>query len=239
MADAAESTQVFQKGWATLRENPVLIVPPLIAFLIVLVLNYLLIGSIAVGMMGATMGGSPGVRMGSIGAMAGTALLIMGLSIVLSMVAGGATVAMAHDALVGRATSLASGLAAAQRRLGDLVVASILASIVIMIGFMLFLVPGLIAAFFLLYTLPEVMLGGTSGTGALSTSVKLVSSHLGDSLIVAVGLLVIGVLVGIVGMIFRFVPVLGALVSVILQAALAAYAAAVIVAAYRRAEGLR
>ena len=185
------------------------------------------------------MGGSPGVRMGSIGAMAGTALLIMGLSIVLSMVAGGATVAMAHDALVGRATSLASGLAAAQRRLGDLVVASILASIVIMIGFMLFLVPGLIAAFFLLYTLPEVMLGGTSGTGALSTSVKLVSSHLGDSLIVAVGLLVIGVLVGIVGMIFRFVPVLGALVSVILQAALAAYAAAVIVAAYRRAEGLR
>jgi len=239
MADAAESTQVFQKGWATLRENPVLIVPPLIAFLIVLVLNYLLIGSIAVGMMGATMGGSPGVRMGSIGAMAGTALLIMGLSIVLSMVAGGATVAMAHDALVGRATSLASGLAAAQRRLGDLVVASILASIVIMIGFMLFLVPGLIAAFFLLYTLPEVMLGGTSGTGALSTSVKLVSSHLGDSLILAVGLLVIGVLVGIVGMIFRFVPVLGALVSVILQAALAAYAAAVIVAAYRRAEGLR
>ncbi len=239
MADSAESTQVFQKGWATLRENLVLIVPPLIAFLIVLVLNYLLIGSIAVGMMGAMTGGSPGVRMGSIGAMAGTALLIMGLSIVLSMVAGGATVAMAHDALVGKATTLGSGFAAAQRRLGDLVVASILASIVIMIGFMLFLVPGLIAAFFLLYTLPAVMLGGTSGTGALSTSVKLVNSHLGDSLILAVGLLVIGVLVGIVGMIFRFVPVLGALVTVILQAALAAYAAAVIVAAYRRAEGLR
>ena len=239
MAESGEATEVFQKGWATLRQNPILIVPPLIVFLIVLVLNYLLIGGIAVGVMGAMMGGSPGVRMGSIGAMAGTALLIMGLSVLLSMLAGGTTVAMAHDTLVGRTTSLGSGLAATQRRLGDLIVASILASIVIMIGFMLFLVPGLIAAFFLFFTLPAVMLGGMSGTGALSASVRLVSARLGETLLLAGGLLVIGVLVGIVGMIFRFVPVLGALVTVILQAALVAYASLVVVAGYRRAEGLR
>lgn len=239
MADSAEAAQVLQKGWTALRENPVLVVPPLIALLIVFVLNYLLVGSVAVGMMGAMMAGSRGMRIGSMGAMAGTALLIMGLSIVLSMVAGGTTVAMAHDTLVGRPTSLRSGLAATQRRLADLIIASILSSALILIGFLLFFVPGLVAAFFLLFTLPAVMLGGVSGTGALSASVRLVGNHLGETLILSAGLLVIGLLVGVVGVILRFIPVLGVLVTMILQAGLAAYAAAVIVAAYRRAEGLR
>lgn len=238
MAEPGEATQVFQKGWDGLLKNPVLIVPSLVAFLIIFVLSFLFVGS-AVGMtMGGMMRGARGLGPG-FGVLAGTTLLVMGLSIVLSMVAGGMMVAMAHDTLVGRVTSLGSGLAATRRRLGDLIVASILGGLIIGIGFMLFLVPGLIAAFFLLFTLPAVMLGGMSGTGALSASVKLVSSHLSDSLLLAFGLLVIGLLVGIVGMVFRFVPVLGALATVILQAVLAAYASLVIVAAYRRAEGLR
>ena len=238
MAESGEATEVFQKGWTALRANPVLIVPSLVALLIVFVLSFLLLGSAVGVMMGGMMRGSRGLGMG-FGALAGTALLVTGLSILLSMVAGGMTVAMAHDTLVGRVTSLASGLAATRRRLVDLIIASILASLIIMIGFLLFVVPGLVAAFFLFFTLPAVMLGGMSGTGALSASVRLVSARLGETLLLAVGLLVIGVLVGIVGMIFRFVPVLGAFVTVILQAALAAYASLVIVAAYRRAEGLR
>jgi len=174
--------------------------------------------------------------MGSLGAFAGTAILSIGLSILLSMLAGGMTVAMAHDALAGGSPSLGAGLAATQRRLGDLVVASILASVVLVVGFMLFFVPGLVAAFFLLFTLPAVMVGGVGGVASLGASVRLVSARLGETVILAVGLLVIGLVVGVVGMLFRFVPVLGFLVALILQAALAGYASAAIVAAYRRAE---
>ena len=237
MAELDQTLEVFKKGWETLRENPVLVIPSLVALLIVLLLSVLLIGS-AFGMMGGA-GGPPGAGMGRVGVMAGSALLVTGLGVLLGMVAGGMTVAMAHDAIVGRMSSLGNGLAATQRRLADLIIASILASLVMMVGFTLFVIPGLIAAFFLLFTLPAVMLGGENGTGALSASVKLVSAHLGETLLIAIGLLLIGIGVVIVGAIFRFIPVLGALVGLILQAALAAYGAAVITAAYRRAEGLR
>jgi len=230
MAESGKSTRVFQEGWTALRENPILAVPSLVALLIVALLNLLLMGS-AMGVMGR-----PGLGMGSLGAFAGTAVLSIGLSILLSMLAGGMTVAMAHDALAGGSPSLGAGLAATQRRLGDLVVASILASVVLVVGFMLFFVPGLVAAFFLLFTLPAVMVGGVGGVASLGASVRLVSARLGETVILAVGLLVIGLVVGVVGMLFRFVPVLGFLVALILQAALAGYASAAIVAAYRRAE---
>jgi len=236
MAESGETTQVFQNGWTALRNNPVLAVPPLIAGLLLMFLSYVFIGSVALGLTGAMMGG-PGVRMGSIGAMAGAGLLMMGLSFFLTMVAWGMTVAMAEDALRGGSASLGSGIEASKRRLGDLLIASVLTSIIIMIGMFLLVVPGIVAAFFLLYTLPAVMVGGMNGTGALGASARMVSGRLGESLLLAVGLIVIAVAVGIVGMIFHFVPVLGPIASVILQAAMGAYAITVIVAAYRRAGG--
>lgn len=231
MAQSGESMQAFQEGWRALRQNPILALPPLVAFLIVALLNLILIGS-ALGMMGR----ASEFRTGPLGAVAGTALLVMGLSVLISMIAGGMTVAMAHDALAGQVPSLGQGLAATQRRLGALVLASVLTSLILMVGFMLFVVPGFIAAFFLIFTLPAVMVAGSGGAASLGVSTRLVGARLGETLILAIGLVVIGIVVGIVGMLFRFIPVLGFLVALVLQAALAAYASAVIVAAYRRAE---
>ena len=90
---------------------------------------------------------------------------------VLSSIATAATVFIVSESYLGRPLSAAGALNRAAPLVGKLIACSLLFAIIIGLGFMLFLVPGLILLCGLLLAFPSLVLEpGNSPTGALSRS---------------------------------------------------------------------
>jgi hypothetical protein len=91
--------------------------------------------------------------------------------VVLSLVATGATVFIVAESYLGRPISAREALARAAPHLGRILVCSLLMSLVVGLGFLLLVIPGVILAVGLVLAVPAVVLEpGTSATAALSRS---------------------------------------------------------------------
>jgi hypothetical protein len=228
----------FRAGVDVVRRYPILIAPPLAVQVIVFVLALLFLGGgFGIGMLlGGAMGGMPaGAAGGVVGMMAG-GLLLMVLSGFLSLVASSVVVVMARDALTSRPPTFGPALDVALGRLFDVLVASFLLMVIIGIGMVLLVLPGLVAAFFLIFTLPAVLLDGKSATAALGHSARLVRANLGTVAGLFFGGLVVAVVTAIVSRILEIVPLLGHLAAAVLAGAFISYLTVVGVRVY---QGLR
>ena len=103
------------------------------------------------------------------------------------------------------------------------------------VGFasLFFVVPGLVAGFFLMFTLPAVLLDGIGAVDALRRSATLVKENLGPVLGLVVGALVAIVVVSVASVILGAVPFLGHLLSMLLAGAFTAYLTVVAVRVYQ------
>ncbi|GAB17105.1 hypothetical protein GOEFS_019_00180 [Gordonia effusa NBRC 100432] len=71
------------------------------------------------------------------------------------------------------------------RNLGNVILASVLVGIITYIGFLLCIIPGIIAAFLLWFTTVAVVGRGISAVDGIKTSYNLVRARLGDSILAA------------------------------------------------------
>jgi len=213
----------FRAAFDTLRQYPVIAAPPLIAMVVGFVLKLVFLGA-GVGMF--AVGGAVGGAAGMAGALAGGLLLFLVfivLVMLLNLVASAAVVVMARDAIAPREPSIGAAVDAVMARLGAVVIASIILSVIVGIGFLLFVIPGLIAWVFLMFTIPAVLLDGLSPVDAISRSARLVKDNLGPVLGLVIGAIVGIVVLWIVSLILAVVPIIGPLATMLVAGAFFAY----------------
>jgi hypothetical protein len=140
---------------------------------------------------------------------------------------------MARDALAAREPSVGGALDVVRARLTDVVIASFLFSVIVGIASLFFVLPGLIAGFFLMFTLPAVLLDGAGAVDGVRRSATLVKQNLGPVIGLVVGAIVGIVLLMIASAILGVVPLLGTLAAMLLMGAFFAYLTVVVVRVYQ------
>jgi hypothetical protein len=223
----------FRLGFDLLKRYPIMVAPPLIAMVVVLALMFVLGGGVfAMFMAGGLTAGGPGVA----GAMVGgilMGLVFLALTMLINLVSHAVVVVMARDALAGREPSMGDAFNAVTGRLSDVVVASVLFAVIVGALSLLLVIPGLIAGFFLMFTLPALLLDRFGAIDALKRSASLVKDNLGPCLGLVIGAIVAAVIMAIVSAILGRVPLIGQLASALLAGAFVAYLTVVGVRVYQ------
>ncbi|MBI3456358.1 MAG: hypothetical protein HY002_11290 [Candidatus Rokubacteria bacterium] len=216
----------FRTGLDVIKRYPVMAAPPLAAQLVMFVLTLLFVVTAGAGVVVGGIAG--GLFAGGLAFMLVT--LIGGI---LTLVASGVTIVMARDALARREPSMGEALGTVMDRLADVLVASILVMVIVGIGMVLLVIPGIVAAIFLMFALPAVLLDGTGAVDALKRSTTLVKDNLGPVVGLIVGWIVAVIVVMIIAQILRFMPLVGRLASALLFGVFIAYLTVVVVSVYQ------
>jgi|GEM_PF-1993183 len=228
---------LFKKALDIFKVNYIIAVPNLVVNLILTLLMAALVGGAIAGIGGMAFGRTP--SMGALGALLGLFGLLMIAGLVLSLVATGAAIGMAKEAIETGKTTLETGINVAKSRLVDLLLVSIIAGVLVLIGLMLLVIPGLVIGFFLMLAFPAVIIDSLSATDALKKSFELVKSNIGDAIILVVGIIVAAFVVGIVAVIIGIIPLLRQLIGIALNAAIAGYFAIVLTLFYNEVKKQR
>jgi hypothetical protein len=221
---AADTIAHFRAGFEVIKQYPIMALPPLAAQAVVFALTLLFFGGAAAAVVVA--GGA-----GFLGALLGGLLLWL-VSGLLTLVASAVTIVMARDALDGREPSFGDAVSEVMGRLADVVGASVFFGLIVFVASLFFVIPGLVAAFFLMFTLPAVLIEGAGTIDSLGRSARLVRRNLGPALGLVIGVIFVVVALGIVFAVLGNVP-LGQLASAVLVGVFAAYIAVVAVRVFR------
>lgn len=193
--------EIFSRAFEIYRDNPIMIVPsliPIAALIVGLLVFAGYIGLIAV------FGGEGFI---AFSALAGLFLFII-LMIVLFFLAEGMTIEMIKEASTGNKADLSYAWQATLAKMEPLVLTSLLAGIIVALGYVLFFVPGVILSFAFYFVIQTVMIDGKSGTEALKASYRFVEDNLSDALIIVLASLAIGA-------VLPSIPFIGALISLL------------------------
>ena len=226
MADGADDfVGHFRLAYEAVARFPVLIVPPLAVAVLGFMLLFFIGGGAAVigALMGGAMGGSHGAAAGGIAGLVLGALVFAVVMGTLALLSSGMVIVMARSALGGHEPALGDALAMVARRLGAVLVAASMVGIIVMIGFLFLVIPGIVAAVFLMFTLPAVLLDGLGGVDGMRRSAGLVRAHPGPVVAFIVGCLLVFIAIGVASWILSFIPFLGGLASFVLQGAAMSY----------------
>ena len=111
--------------------------------------------------------------------------------------------------------------------------ASGLGTAIVVSGLLFFVMPGIVAAVLLMFTLPAVLLDGLGAVDAMRRSVAVVRGHVGSVIGLVVGALLVVVALAVAAWILALVPLLGGLASFVLHGAAVSYLTVVGVHFYR------
>lgn len=215
----------FRLAYETILRFPVLIAPPILVGILGFALLFFIGGGAT--LMGALMGGAVGGGHGAAaGGIAGLVLGVLVFGLVMStlwLLSSSMVVLMARDALGAREPVLGNAFAVVMGRLGAVVVASGLVTVIVAVAFLFLIVPGIVAAVLLMFTLPAVLLDGLGAVDGMRRSVAIVRAHVGPVVGLVVGALLVLVGVAIASWTLGLVPFLGALASFALNGAAVSY----------------
>jgi hypothetical protein len=233
MQSSEDLGNTFSRAWELLSNNWIIIVPAIVIAVICGIIIALL------GMFGfasAVGFGAMGMGGAGLGAMMLTGMVLGLIVLLASILTVAYTTGMAEAAWrTGKAT-LDDGAAAFRQDAGSLIAAVVLLFIIGIIAVILLpFTLGLSAlAFwlFFIYTFASVVVGRRSGTEALAESARLTLKNFLMTLLVVILLAAAFAIAAWVGGILHFIPFLGAIVSYVINQAVAAYATLVIVGEY-------
>ena len=228
--------RLLKEALALGRKFPLVYLPVLVVSLLAGLITALFMGGFGAMPPGMTPGMGPAMGAGY----AGTILANLWLHLLSAIVAGiliiaghAVTVLMVGQVLQLGTTSLAKGVEQARLRLIQLLVAGAITAILVGIGFVFFVLPGLIVGFFLLFTFVAVALEGYTAVGGIKKSFVVVKDRLGDAFVFFLLLIALGVLFALVNRILLFIPILGGLLSLILAGIYSGYVSTLVVLGYR------
>jgi len=202
---------IFKEAVDVVKRNYILAVPTVLATFVVTFLALALLKSPE-----------------NVGAMA-----MMGLvGLVFDFFAHAVTMAMAREALEKGQTSLKTGMDVASSFFFHFLATSAAIAAIVSLGFMLLILPGLVAMFFMMFAFPAIIMHGLGPVEALKNSYRLVRSRLNESLILFVALAGITVGLGLLNLTLSAVPVIGQFISVILTGLLGGFSAVVVLRTY-------
>jgi hypothetical protein len=182
-------SDIFSRSFEIYKANPVLIVPYLIPMLWVVFGSMILLagfigGEMLSGGFPEDFAATPDFPEGLTAAI----FLVLGLffivTIVLFIVAQGATIEMIREAFAGDAANLTKAWESTKGKVGTLFIASLLSSIIMIIGYILLVIPGLILTFLLYFIAQAIMIDDMGAVDALKASSRFVRANLTDAVLV-------------------------------------------------------
>jgi uncharacterized membrane protein len=161
------------------------------------------------------------------------AMAVMGLlGLILDFFAHAVTLAMAREALEKGQTSIRTGFDIATSFLYHFAVTAAVMAVIIGMGFTLFVIPGLAAMFFLMFTFPSIVMHGLGPVDAFKRSYRLVRANLNDSMLLFAALGAITLGLGLVNLMLSAIPILGQFMSVLITGALGGFTAVAVLRVY-------
>jgi hypothetical protein len=222
----------LQRAAEVLSKNWILALPTAIASLVLGIVMVVGVVSVATAIfVGRAAGGGAGMWAG-LGTSALIAIALAFVGFLLVIFSQAMVIHASEDAWEGRPVNLGASLAATLARLPDLLVAYIISALImlvalalcaVVIGFPLVFV----GIYFLMYVIPAVMIGGESGTAAISTSFRLASRNVGPSLIAFAGIVGSLIVASFLTGITHHIPLINLVVSFAAGGLAAAYTALV------------
>jgi hypothetical protein len=238
-ADATDLPGHFRTAYQTVVRFPLLVAPPVVVGLLAFVLLFFIGGGAAMmgAAMGAMMGGGQGMAAGGVAGLLLGVLLFGLVMAFLGLLSSCVVVVMAPEALAGREPRLGDAVSAVMGRLGPVIGASALVTVIVTAGFFLFVLPGLVAVVLLIFTLPAVLLDGQGPVEGVKRSVALVRAYPGPVVGLVIGGILVLVAAGLASWIVGGVPLLGPLASFVLHSAAVSYLTVAGVGVYRALAG--
>lgn len=194
-------SEIFSKALDIYRDNLILIVPSLIPVAAAALGMIVLIGS--VGLL-AVFSGDEFVAFSTVAVF----FLFLIAMFALFFLAEGLTIEMIKQATSGGRADISAAWQSSKPRMEPLILSSLLAGIIVALGYMLFVIPGLILSFAFYFVAQAVMIDGRSGVQALRASYRFVEANLADALIVIVVSLALGA-------VLPAIPLIGPLASLL------------------------
>jgi hypothetical protein len=162
-----------------------------------------------------------------------SAMAVVGLfGLVLDFFAHAVTLAMARETLEKGSTSLKTGLDVGSSLFYHFTVTSVAMAAIVGLGFTLFILPGLVAMFLMMFVFPSIIMHGLGPMDAVKRSYRLVRANLNESLILFAALGAITIGLGLVNLMLSAIPILGQFISVIITGLLGGFSAVVVLRAY-------
>ena len=222
---------LLQEGVSIGKSNIMLFVPVLASSIVIWLLMLITMGGAGMFMIGGAQ--SPEAMATGVATAFGGMALVAIVGAILTMLAHGMTVVMVGKALDGQQVDLKSAWNKTLQRIVPLLLASVIVGVLFGIGMMLIVLPGLVVAFFLMFTFVAVMIDGKGAFDSIGASFTLVKSRLGDCVIFFLLLIAVGFVFGVVNVILGLIPVLGQILGMILSALYTGYVSILLVMAYR------
>ncbi len=229
-------TQLLKDSFRIAKENPLIFVPLLAASVIGILLSLIFVGTaLPFAAIAASDPGQIGTAeaLTGIGAAIGATFVVSLISGIIGLFAHAMTVAMADQALKGNPTDLKDALIRTRVRIIPVAIAVLLVSVLVGIGSILLVLPGLILGFFLIFTIVSVMTDHTNAFQAIQRSMKTVAGHILPVLIFFLVVLGLGLVTGIVGGFVGVIPVLGVFLTMIVGGAYTGFVTILLVSLYQ------
>jgi hypothetical protein len=188
--------EIFSKAFEVYRNNPIMIAPSLLPIAVSILGLLLFAGFIGAA---AILGGGGGgfLAVSAIGGL----LLFMIVLIVSFFVAEGVTIEMIKEASAGNRADINSAWESSKGRMEPLILSSILAGIITVLGYLLLIIPGIILSFIFYFVAQAVMIDGRSGMDALKTSYGFVKENLSDAVILILVSMVLSIVLSVIPLI--------------------------------------
>jgi hypothetical protein len=122
------------------------------------------------------------------------------IAIIISAILQAAILRAAAQATIGDPVDVEASYRYGFKRLGSVILLSLLVGLIVAVGFILLIVPGIIFLVFLSASIPVLIVENRRGTEAMSRSWNLVKGHFWHALgVIVVAALIVGVVSGIIG----------------------------------------
>lgn len=198
---------LFSESFRLLLEKPLIVVPSLLPFLWLLVISIIGPGVILTLFYTKTsFYGATYVTPSFIGVLAGYALFTL-IFFALYMIAEGMTVVLVRQAYDESRTDLGEALSVTMGRIGHLLLATLVVVVLVTIGELLLVIPGLIMMFLFWFVPQAVMLDDGGGLSAIGQSYRFFRENVGDAFVLILVSIVLYSLLGLLS----WIPVIGAI----------------------------
>ena len=230
-------TAVLRDSFDVMKKNWVLFVPFLAAFVLMGLISLVTVGSMVPFGDFESMGTmSQKEAIGAAGTSFVVFFIMMVLSGIIGLLAHGMTITMIDDALKTEKATLSGGWTKTLQRIVPLLIAAVLVGLIVSIGFILLVLPGIVAIFFLMFSIIAVITDQTNGFTALAHSARTVFRNIKATIVLFLVLIALGVLFGIVSVILGLIPILGVILSIAASAIFGVYTTIFLVISYNNLE---
>jgi hypothetical protein len=226
---------LLQNSFLKVKSNPVILVPVLASTVLIAIVSLILVGTMVpqLGPIRSDAAITADEAVGYAGMAVGRMVALLVVSTIVGLLAHGMTVLMADDALNERPVKLSTAWQKVRQRLAALIGTSVVVGLLVSVGLMLLILPGVVLAFFLMFSFVALMVLDLSPLSALSRSFTTVRSHFASSFVFFLVMIALGLLVGLVNFVVAMIPVLGALLTIVVMSVYLSFLSVFVVAVFR------